>query len=95
MKSRIIVQKVGDSKQCSLVCSLTETVAEINRVIEARERAIMDEAKEDIGASTPKEARHGLLLRHRACLVQGSDGRQYPVLDYKLQKMSRHCDFHN
>eukprot|EP00974_Lingulodinium_polyedra_P101441 9827652-Lingulodinium_polyedra.AAC.1 len=57
MKSRIIVQKQDTFEKYSLVRSATETVAEIDRVLEARNRAIADEAWEHFGASTPEDAR--------------------------------------
>ena len=94
MKSRIIVHKKDGSEKYSLVRSATETVAEIDRVIAARNRAIMDEARELFGASTPEAARSFLVIRGRACLAQGGQDRHwYLVLDFELQKRSRYYAF--
>ena len=94
MKSRIIVHKKDGSEKYSLVRSATETVAEINGVIAARNRAIMDEARELYGAETPPDARSSLVLHGRACLAQGGqDHHWYLVLDFELQKRSRYYAF--
>ena len=71
MKSRIIVQKQDSTEKYSLVLSANETVAEIDRVLEARNRAIADEAYELFGPSTPEDARHALVAERRACFVVG------------------------
>jgi len=83
MKSRNIVHTRNGSEVYSLVRSATETAAEIDRVIAARERAIMDEAREISGASmpedmpedarpkTPEDARRILIMHRRACMTQG------------------------
>ena len=90
MKSRIIVQKEGSSEKYSLVCAATQMEAEINRVLESRAAAILDEARESFGASTPEEARLRLVQARRACVVKGSRGRHnYLVIDGQLQKRSR------
>ena len=93
MKSRIVVHKRDGSEKYSLVLSATETVAEIDRVIAARDRAIMDEARELSDASTLADARRILVQRGRACLARGSDGLNYLVLDFALQKRSRYYAF--
>ena len=94
MKSRIIVQKEGSSEKYSLVCAATQTEAEIDRVLEARARAIFDEARDFFGASTPEDARLRLVQAGRACVVTGSRGRlNYLVIDGQLQKRSRYYIF--
>ena len=93
MKSRIVVHKRDGSEKYSLVLSATETVAEIDSVIAARDRAIMDEARELSDASTLADARRILVQRGRACLARGSDGLNYLVLDFALQKRSRYYAF--
>lgn len=82
MKSRIIVQKTDGSEKYSLVLSATEVGAKINRVVAARDRAIMDEGWECFGASTPEDTRRVLLLNQRACLVKAGDRHKYLVLDF-------------
>jgi hypothetical protein len=87
LKSRIIVHKKDGSEKYSLVRAATEMVAEIDRVIAARDRAIMDEARELFGASTPEDARRVLVTHRRACLAQGGQDRHcYLVLNFALQK---------
>ena len=94
MKSRIIVQKEGSSEKYSLVCAATQTEAEIDRVLEARDRAILDEARDSFGASTPEDARLRLVQAGRACVVTGSRGRlNYLVIDGQLQKRCRYYIF--
>ena len=94
MRSRMIVQKQDASEKYSLVRSATETVAEIDRVLEARNRAIADEAREHFGASTPEDARRALVDARRACVVTGGrDGLSYLVIDVPLQKRSRYYAF--
>ena len=89
MKSRIIVHKQEGSEKYSLMLAVSETVAEIDRVLDARERAIRDEAREHYGASTPTEARCLLVQHGRACLAQGGQDRHwYLVLDFATQKNS-------
>ena len=76
------------------MCAASQTEAEIGCVIAARDQAIMDEAQELFGASTPEDARRGLVERGRACLAQGyQDGLTYLVLDFELQKRSRYYAF--
>ena len=70
MKSRIIVHKKDGSEKYSLVRAATDTVAEIDRALAARDRAIMDEAWEKFGASTPEDARRELVTHRRACLAR-------------------------
>ena len=90
MKSRIIVQKEGSSEKYSLVCAATQMEAEIDRALESRAAAILDEARESFGASTPEDARLRLVQAGRACVVTGSRGRlNYLVIDGQLQKRSR------
>ena len=56
----------------------------------ARDRAIMDEARELFGASTPTDARCLLVMYRRACLAGGGQDRHwYLVLDFAMQKRSR------
>ena len=94
MKSRIIVHKKDGSEKYSLVRAATEMVAEIDRVIAARNRAIMDEARELFGASTPEDARRVLVTHRRACLAQGGQDRHCDlVLNFALQKRSRYFAF--
>ena len=94
MRSRMLVQKQDASEKYSLVRSERETVAEINRVLEARNRAIADEARELFGASTPKHARRALVGARRACAVRGSHGHlEYLVIDAQLQKRARYYAF--
>ena len=94
MKSRIIVQKEGSSEMYSLVCAATQTEAEIDRVLQARHRAILDEARDSFGASTPEDARLRLVQAGRACVVTGSRGRlNYLVIGGQLQKRSRYYIF--
>ena len=97
MKPRNIVHKKNGSEMYSLVRSATETAAEIDRVIAARDRAIMDEAREIFGASmpedlpenarpkTPEDARRIIIMHRRACMTQGwQDRRYYLVFDFEL-----------
>ena len=64
--------------------------AEIDRALESRAAAILDEAHESFGASTPEEARLRLVQARRACVVKGSRGRhKYLVIGGQLQKRSR------
>ena len=106
MKSRIAVHKWNGSEKYSLVRSATEMAAEIDRVIAARERAIMDEAREVFGASMPEDmaedarpktledARRILIMQRRACLTQGlQDRHYYLVFDFELQKRSQYYAF--
>ena len=94
MKSRIIVRKEGSSEKYSLVLSATHTQVEFDRVLEARERAIFDEAHECLGASTPQDARRLLVRARRACWLRGSrDGLTYLVIDGELQKRARYYIF--
>ena len=90
----IIVQKEGSSEKYSLVCAATQTEAEIDRVLEARAQAILDEARDSFGASTPEDAIPSLVQAGRACVVTGSRGRlNYLVIDGELQKRSRYYIF--
>ena len=92
MKSRIVVSKKDGSEKYSLVLSAKETVAEIDRILEARDCALKDEAWELFGASTPDEAFRALLAHGRIC--QASDNAlHYLVLDFELQKRSRYYVF--
>ena len=86
MKSRIIVQKEDDSEKYSLVCAATQTEAEIDRVLEARAAAILDEARESFGASTPEERRAFLVDNWRMVDVTAEDGITYPLGDFQLQE---------
>ena len=71
-----------------------ETVAEIDRVLKARNRAIEDEARELCGASTPEDARRALVGARRACAVRGSHGHlEYLVIDAQLQQRARYYAF--
>ena len=69
-------------------------MAEIDRVLKARNRAIEDEARELCGASTPEDARRALVGARRACAVRGSHGHlEYLVIDAQLQKRARYYAF--
>ena len=68
--------------------------AEIDRVLQARTAAILDEAHESFGALTAAYAYLRLVQAGRACLVKGSQGRHnYLVIDCELQKRSRYYIF--
>ena len=69
-------------------------VAEIDRVLAARDDAIWHEARDSYGASTPEEGRKLLVQARRACVVTASRGcLDYFVIDAQLQKRSRYYIF--
>ena len=71
------------SEKYSLVLSASETVAEIDRILDARNQALRDEARELFGASTPEGALEALLENNRVLVTRGSDGHRYLIFDYK------------
>ena len=97
MKSCIIVQKADGYAKYSLVLSATETAADIDKVIAARERARMDGAREHVGAAgTFQDARRVFVFHRRAFLflagsscLDAADCHWYLVFDFELQKRSR------
>ena len=99
MKSRIIVQKQVGTGKYSLVYSARETEAVVDRVIDARNRALMDEAREMapqlFGASTPGEVDpvHFLTDHGRMVMAQGDDRFVYRVFDFGLQERSKYYAF--
>ena len=90
-------------RSISLVRSATETVAEIDRVIAARDRAIMDEARELFGASMPEDAPldaktpavSSLSAAAPVWRMAGQSRHWYLVLDFELQKRSRYYAYHD
>ena len=94
MKSRIVVQQGHSSEKFSLVCAADQMVAEIDRVLAAREDAIWHEARDSYGASTREEGRKRLVQARRACVVTASRGHlDYFVIDAQLQKRSKYYIF--
>ena len=96
---RIIVHKQDGSEKYSLVRSATETVAEIDRVLAARHRAICEEVREITNQPTkmpdrPEHLAHNVLInRRRACRAPGPHGRSYFVFGHGLAKRSKYYAF--
>ena len=62
----------------------------IQRVLDARDQAMMDEARECYGARNMREAHHWLESEGRILTVNGDDGLTYVVFDFELQKRSKY-----
>ena len=94
-KSRIIVNKTVNSEKYSLVLSPTETIAEIDRILSARKRAMMDEGRELFGASTLEEAMRALVDNNRMAYSVANAGRcqMYVIFDFQLHRRSRFYAF--
>ena len=90
MWPRIVVIKTAGSEKYTMVRAATDMVAEIDRVLDARNRAIRDEAHERFGASS-HDVRALLVQNRRATLAQGRQDRLwYLVIDFATQKRSRY-----
>jgi hypothetical protein len=92
MKSRIVVEKEHGSEKYLLVHAATDTVDVIERVLEARGRAMADEAWEKFGGA-PKDARLALIANRRAYMVRDREGVGYLVFCAGLQKRSQYYAF--
>ena len=80
--------------------SARDTEAVVDRVINARDRALWDEARdmapELFGASAPEPLDHprtSLTDRGRMVMAQGEDGIYYMVFDFGLQERSKYYAF--
>ena len=95
LKSRIIVHKFVNSEKYSLVLSPRETIAEIDRILSARKRAMMDEGQELFGASTLEEAMRALVDNNRMAYTVANAGKRqmYVIFDFQLQHRSRFYAF--
>ena len=94
MKSRIVVTKEYGSEKYFMVLAASQSEAEIDRVIAARKRAILDEGNELFGTSTYDASARILLDDHRrAWLARSQEGHSYMVFGAALQKRSRFYAF--
>ena len=95
LKSRIIVHKTVNSEKYSLVLSPRETIAEIDRILSARKRAMMDEGRELFGASTLEEAMRALVDNNRMAysVAHAAKRQMYVIFDFKLHHRSRFYAF--
>ena len=95
MKSRIVVTKEYGSEKYFMVLAASQSEAEIDRVIAARKRAMLDEGNELFGTST-YDASARLLHDHRRAWLarpQEEEGHSYMVFGAALQKRSRFYAF--
>ena len=93
MRCCIVVTKKSGSEKYTLVLDTKETVAEIDRILAARNKAVMDEAHELYGASTLVDAKRHLFRHGRIVFVRAADRYNYMVLDFELQRRSRYYAF--
>ena len=95
MKSRIVARKTTGSEMCTLVLSARETIAEIDRIFGARNRALMDEGRELFGASTLEQAMRALVDNNRMAYSCANPGqrKKYVIFDCQLQNRSRFYAF--
>ena len=82
-----------DSELFLAVRSAADSVFEVQLVLDARHRALVDEARELFGASTPGGARAALEAAGRIVHVNAADGLRYAVFDSELQRRSRFYAF--
>ena len=73
-----------------------DTIAEIDRILVARLRALKDEGRELFGASTLEEAMRALMENNRIAISFGTATRHmYVIFDVELEKRSRFYAFQN